>query len=163
MSQNDGALLARLKEHEVEFVIIGGVCGVLYGLPLVTFDLDVCCPFSPENLGRLESAMRDLHPFHRFSPNKLPLELSEGLASRLKNLHLHTDFGILDCLSEVAGLGNYANVVKNSVPHKTDYGEFLILQIDALIKAKEAIGRERDLAAVKLLRAIKEKKDPKKI
>ncbi len=34
-----------------------------------------------------------------------------------------------------------------------------MLDIDALILAKEAIGRERDLAAVKQLRAIKEKMD----
>jgi hypothetical protein len=45
MPQNDRALVVRLKEHGVEFVIIGGVCGPLHGLPLVTFDLDICCPF----------------------------------------------------------------------------------------------------------------------
>ena len=32
MLQNDKALLSRLKEQKVEFVIIGGVCGVLHGL-----------------------------------------------------------------------------------------------------------------------------------
>ena len=65
MPQNDSALLARLKEKDVEFVIIGGVCGVLHGVPLVTFDLDVCCPFSLENLRRIETSVKDLHPFHR--------------------------------------------------------------------------------------------------
>jgi len=40
MPQNDRALLARLKEHQVEFIIIGGVCAVLHGVPLVTYDLD---------------------------------------------------------------------------------------------------------------------------
>jgi len=75
MAQNDRALLIRLKEHGVQFVIIGGVCGVLHGLSLVTFDLDVCCPFSFENLHRLEDAVRDLHPFHRFGVNKLPYPL----------------------------------------------------------------------------------------
>ncbi len=158
MAQNDRALLIRLKEHGVQFVIIGGVCGVLHGLSLVTFDLDVCCPFSFENLHRLEDAVRDLHPFHRFGANKLPLELSEELALRLKNLYLQTDLGRLDCLSEVAGIGDYEAVVKNSIPHNTTYGDFRILNIDALIAAKEAVGRERDLVAVKLLRAIKEKK-----
>jgi hypothetical protein len=34
-----------------------------------------------------------------------------------------------------------------------------MLSLDALITAKEAVGRERDLAAVKLLRAIKERKE----
>jgi hypothetical protein len=39
------------------------------------------------------------------------------------------------------------------------YGEFSILDLDALIAAKEAVGRERDLAAVKLLRAIKKRNE----
>jgi len=157
MRQNDKALLTRLKEHGVEFVIIGGVCGVLHGVPLITFDLDVCCPFSAENLRRIEASVRDLHPYHRLAANKLPLELTDSLISRLKNLYLSTDLGILDCLSEVAGIGNYADVLKCSVPQKTTYGEFRILSMDALIAAKEAAGRDRDHYALKLIRAIKER------
>lgn len=34
-------LLTRLSEHEVEFVIVGGVAGVLHGSSLVTRDLEV--------------------------------------------------------------------------------------------------------------------------
>jgi len=43
MPQNDKALLRRLVEQNVEFVVIGGVCGVLHGVALVTMDLDICC------------------------------------------------------------------------------------------------------------------------
>ncbi len=158
MPQNDRALLTRLKEHEVDFVIIGGVCGVLHGVPLVTFDLDVCCPFTHDSLRRIEASVKDLHPYHRLAANKLPFKLTEDIASRLKNLYLQTDLGKLDCLGEVAGLGNFLEVMKNSASHKTSYGEFRVLTLDALIAAKEAAGRERDLAAVRLLRAIREKK-----
>ena len=157
MTQNDKALLTRLHEHGVEFVIIGGVCSVLHGVPLVTFDLDVCCPFSPENLHRLEAAVNDLHPYHRLTPEKLPLQLSDELLARLKNLYLQTDLGKLDCLSEVLGIGNYQAVRKSSMPHLTSHGEFHMLSLNALIIAKEAAGRERDLAAVRFLRAIQEK------
>ena len=55
MPQDDKALLSRLKAHEVEFVIIGGVCGVMHGVPMVTTDLDICCPFTPSSLRRLEA------------------------------------------------------------------------------------------------------------
>jgi hypothetical protein len=60
-------------------------------------------------------------------------------------------------LGEVSGVGNYQEVLKRSIPRETSYGEFRILGLDALIAAKEAAGRERDLAAVRLLRAVKEK------
>src|SRR6185369_11811932 len=100
-AQNDRALLTRLGSHGVEFVIIGGICGVLHGVPLVTLDLDICCPFSLPNLRRLAESLEDLHPCHRMTPNRFPLEISEELASCLKNLYLQTDLGTLDCLSEV--------------------------------------------------------------
>ena len=56
MIQEPENLLRRLHSRDVEFVIIGGICGVLHGGTLVTQDLDVCCRFSPENLRKLEEA-----------------------------------------------------------------------------------------------------------
>ena len=162
MQQNDKALLSRLQEQKVEFVIIGGVCGVLHGASLVTLDLDICCRFSRENLRRIEAAVKDLHPRHRLTANKLPLELTDELCDSLKNIYLNTDFGILDCLSEVAGIGNYEDVLRQSVSHSMSYGEVRILNLDALIVAKSAVGREKDLAAVKLFQAIKERKEQQK-
>lgn len=44
MPQDDQALLSRLQSHHVQFVIIEGVCGLMHGVPLVTRDLDICCP-----------------------------------------------------------------------------------------------------------------------
>ena len=71
--------------------------------------------FAPENLRRIEAAVKDLHPYHRLTPDKLPLEFSDELLPRLKNLYLQTDLGKLDCLSEVAGIGDYQAVLKRSV------------------------------------------------
>ena len=151
MPQNDKMLLERLIQHHVDFVVIGGVCGVLHGVALVTFDLDICCRFSRDNLRRIEAAVKDLHPL---TANKLPLELTDELCDSLKNIYLKTDLGILDCLGEVAGLGNYDQVRARSILYKMSYGEFPILSLEALIAAKEAAGREKDLYAVRLLRAL---------
>src|SRR5438552_13042462 len=118
MPQNDQALLTRLEGSGLEFVVIGGVCAVFYGAPLATFDLDICCRFGEQNLKRLEAALRDFHPVHRLTPNKLPFELRPHLLTELKNLYLQTDLGALDCLSEVAGIGSYDEVLKQSIPAK---------------------------------------------
>ncbi|MGD1085817.1 MAG: hypothetical protein ABSA47_13860 [Verrucomicrobiota bacterium] len=153
--QNDKALLRRLLAQNVEFVVIGGVCGILHGAELVTFDLDICCRFSRENLRRIETAVKDLNPHHRLTANKLPLELTDELCDRLKNIYLTTDLGILDCLGEVSGLGDYEQVLRRSITQQMSYGKLQILSLDALIVAKEAAGREKDLYATRLLRAIK--------
>jgi hypothetical protein len=99
-----------------------------------------------------------LHPFHRLTANKLPLELSRTSFGDLKNLYLQTDLGKLDCLSEVLGIGDFAAVSKRSVVASFSYGQFKFLDLEALIAAKRAVGRERDLAAVRALLAIKERK-----
>ena len=157
MPQNDKMLLQRLLEHEVEFVVIGGVCGVLHGIVLVTYDLDICCRFNRENLRRLEASLKDLHPQHRLTANKLPLELTDELCDTLKNIYLTTDWGVLDCLGTVAGVGNYEQALQCSVAHHMSCGDVKMLKLDALIAAKEAAGREKDLYAVRLLRAVKPK------
>src|SRR6266849_4030231 len=39
----DEDLVIRLRTHRVEFALIGDVCGMLHGAPLVTFGLELCC------------------------------------------------------------------------------------------------------------------------
>ena len=159
MAQNDQALLMRLKDAGLEFVVIGGVCVVYHGALVATFDLDICCPFGEENDRRIETAVIDLHPIHRLTANKLPLEQTHSAFGDLKNLYLQTDLGKLDCLSEVAGVGDFRAVRDQSVVANFSYGQFRFLGLDALIAAKKAVGRDRDMDAVRRLLAIKERKD----
>ena|SRR5438270_3985684 len=160
MPQNDQALLVRLKEQDLDFVIIGGVCCVYHAVPMATFDLDICCRFDESNLRKIAAALDGLHPVHRLTPQRLPFEITSDLIPRLRNLYLQTDFGRLDCLSEVLGIGDYKSVSENSIAGNFSYGQFRFLSIDALIRSKEATARERDLAHLKYLRAIKEKRPP---
>jgi hypothetical protein len=159
MAQNDQALLTRLKDCGLDFVVIGGVCVVYHGAALATFGLDICCRFNEDNVKRIELAVQDLHPVHRLTANKLPLEMTRSSFRDLKNLSLQTDIGRLDCLGEVAGIGSYDQVLKQSVLAKFPYGDFRLLNLDALIAAKEAAGREKDLYALRLLCSIKERTD----
>lgn len=158
MAQNDQELLIRLRDSGLEFVVIGGVCVVYHGAPLATFDLDICCAFGEENVRRIEAAVADLHPVHRLTANKLPLEMTRENFGQLKNIYLQTDLGKLDCLSAVSGVGNFDEVKRKSVTANMSYGAFRFLNIDALIASKLAAGRDRDLDAVRRLVAIKEKK-----
>ena len=93
------------------------------------------------------------------SPDRkhLPLELTDYLCSQLKNLYLKTDIGILDCLSEVAGVGDFEAVLANSHLMQFPFGRCYVLKIDALIQAKQAVARPHDLITVRQLNAIKEK------
>jgi hypothetical protein len=88
-------LLTRLRTSGLEFVIIGGVSVVYHGAPMDTFDLDICCAFGEQNVRRIETAVSDLHPVHRLTPQQLPLAATQSSFASLKNLYLQTDLGKL--------------------------------------------------------------------
>jgi hypothetical protein len=151
------ALLRLLRRHEIEFVIVGGFAAMAHGASQLTQDVDVCCAFTPENLRRLAVALKDFHPVHRMTPQRLPLELSDENISRLKNLYLQTDLGQLDCRSEVKGVGDFAEVRRQSIEVELPAGPCRILGLDALIRAKEAMGGPKDKLTILQLKAIQER------
>jgi hypothetical protein len=151
------SLLERLIRYKVAFVIVGGYAAAAHGSTLVTMDVDVCCDFSVGNLLRLQAALSGLHPVHRLTPKRLPLQLTPELCERLKNLYLDTDLGQLDCLGSVLGIGEFRAVRKRSEVANLPAGRCRVLSLDALIEAKKAMGRPRDKETVLQLAAIRER------
>ena len=152
--QNLSDLTRRLISSQVEFVLFGGFAAVAHGVTLVTRDVDICCRFSEANLMRIQEAFGDLHPVHRSRPD-LPLALTSEQCASPNNLYLKTDLGIVDCLGEVSGVGNFEEVLKQSVEVELPYGKCRILDLEALIRAKEAMNRDHDKITVKYLKEIK--------
>lgn len=148
-------LLKRLLDHKVEFVVIGGYAAMAHGVTRLTKDVDICTPFTARNLMKLQKALADLHPFHRLTPRRLPLQLTPAKGRGLKNLYLATDLGVLDCLSEILGVGNYRSVRRQSIVVELDIGKVCILALDALINAKAALNLPKDRHTLIELRAIK--------
>ena len=151
------SLLDRLVRNRVAFVVVGGFAAVAHGVSLLTEDVDVCCRFTPANLLKLPAALADLHPVHRMTPGRLPLALTRQSCAGLKNLYLDTDYGQLDCLGWVKGVGDYDAVARRSVRIHLPFGPCRVLGIDALIRSKQAMDRPRDRAAIVQLRAIRER------
>jgi hypothetical protein len=151
---NLSEMTQRLVAAQVEFVLVGGFAAVAHGVTQITRDVDICCRFSEANLMRIQQAFADLHPVHRSRPD-LPLELTPDQCSQLKNLYLKTDLGIIDCLGEVLGIGSFDEVVRHSVEVELPFGKCRVLDIDALIRAKEAMNRDHDRMTVKFLKEIK--------
>ncbi len=146
-------LLARLVKAEVEFVLVGGLAAAMHGSTLTTRDVDVCCRFSEANLMRIQQAFEDIHPVHRMRPD-IPLALTSAQCAVLKNLYIKTDLGIVDCLGDVLGIGGFDEVLSHSTQIEMPAGVIRILDVDTLIKAKEAMGRPHDLITIQQLKAL---------
>ena len=145
-------------QGQVEFVVVGAYAAILQGATVVTRDVDVCLPFTPENLFRLRDAIADLHPWHRMTPQRLPLELNEENVTRLNNLYLATDLGPLDCLSEIIAVGGYDVVRARCQVVKASFGEIRVIDLDSLIATKSHLMRLQDQLVIPQLLAIKERR-----
>lgn len=154
-------LLDRLTNSAVEFVIIGGYAGVLHGSSMVTQDLDICAVLTTENVERLRTALKDLHPRHRMTPQALSFLQVPMPGEPVTNLYLRTDWGVVDILSSVLGLGDFGRVKAHSETLEIMGKPCRIIGLEDLIRAKEALGRDKDLIAAKELRAIARKRQSK--
>ncbi len=75
----------------------------------------------------------------------------------MKNLYLGTDPGSVDILTSILGVGDFERVRSASMQVELFGRRCRVISLDDLIRAKEALGREKDLFAVKELRAIQAK------
>lgn len=138
--------------------MIGGYAGVLHGSALVTNDLDICAVLSPENIAKLRIVLADMHPVHRMTHKKLSFLDVPAAGTPVANLYLATDGGAIDVLSSVLGIGDYARL-RQTAERISLFGQTCsVISLEDLITAKEAVGREKDLLAVKELRAIAAKR-----
>jgi predicted nucleotidyltransferase len=147
-------LLLRLADSGLDFVVIGGFAGVLHGSTLVTRDLDVCAVLTEANIERLRSILKDLHPRHRMTPQRISFLQVPKPGEKVSNLYLETDWGVIDILSSVLGLGDIEQLKLKAEPFEIEGRQCRLISLDDLIKAKEAMGREKDLLAAKELRTI---------
>jgi predicted nucleotidyltransferase len=151
-------LLALLTDAGIDFVVIGGFAGVLHGSTLVTRDLDLCTVLTPDNIDKLRDALKDLHPRHRMTPQKLPFLTNPPHGSPLSNLYLETDWGVVDFLSSVVGVGDFKVVRDRADTVEIAGRKIRMIRLDDLIRAKESMNRDKDRLAVKELKAIQAKR-----
>lgn len=53
-------VLGAFEEHEVDYVLIGGVAVVLHGLERLTRDIDIFVKTAPDNIDKLRKALLDV-------------------------------------------------------------------------------------------------------
>lgn len=149
-------LLTTLRGHDVDFIVIGGVCAVLHGAPVSTFDLDLVHSREPENLTKLVVALRDVDAHYREKPERIPEErLLLGPGHHL----LMTNLGPLDLLGTVKDGREYDDLIERTEVIQLDTGEEItILDLPTLIELKTLMSGDRDRAVLPVLRRVLEEK-----
>ncbi|MEJ7812702.1 MAG: hypothetical protein WKG32_19975 [Gemmatimonadaceae bacterium] len=148
------SLIRGLTMAEVEFVVIGGVAAAAHGSARVTNDLDICYDASPDNRGRLARLLADWRAYLRGVELGLPFTMDARTLRDTPLMTLSTTEGELDVMDRVAGVGDYA-----AVRHRSDAIEAFgvtvhVLSLPALIAAKRAAARPKDLSHLPELEAL---------
>lgn len=152
-------LLRVLAEHDVAFLVVGGVCAVIHGAPVSTFDLDIVPERSGENVARLLRALENVDALHRdLAGRSIPPDASR-LSGPGHNLFM-TRLGPLDVLGTIGEGRDFSSLAARS--RTIDLGDGLaarVLDLAVLIDVKREAGREKDLATLPILvRTLEERK-----
>ncbi len=145
-----------LADNNVDFVIVGGVAIKIHSSAYVTLDLDFCYARTKDNLAKIVAALSRFNPRPRDFPEDLPYFFDERSLQNATNFTFETSIGDIDLLGEVAGVGTFADVEKSSDIFELYERDVRVLSIDALISAKRAAGRTKDLLVLPELEALRE-------
>ena len=151
-------MVTGLTRARVPFVVVGGVAASAHGSARVTDDLDVCYDTAPGTLEALARLLAGWHAYPRGVESGLPFIMDVQTLRTTPILSLDTSEGRLDLLDHVAGVGDYAACrAASEVISVTVDGQrirFRTLTLEALIQAKRAAGRRKDLDHLVELEAI---------
>jgi hypothetical protein len=145
------SILKIFSKYKVDFIIVGGVCGVLHGAPVTTFDLDIVHSRAEENLARLLPALKKLEAYYRGRQSQRLKPKLDDLSSPGHHL-LMTRFGPLDLLGTIGAGEGYPNLLEQSDEIEIEKMRLRVLTLEKLIEVKEKLGSEKDKAVLPILR-----------
>ncbi len=146
------ALLRALRRKRINFIVVGGVAGVLQGAPIATFDLDVVHSRTPQNVNRLLAVLEELGAQYRLPGSRGRKPERSHLISPGHQL-LTTRLGPLDLLGTIGNGQGYDDLIGDTKELAIGRGlNVRILKLELLIRLKEALAGDKDKAALPILR-----------
>lgn len=141
------ALLSALNEHEVEFVVIGGVAVGAHGYVRATEDLDLVPEPSAANAERLARALARLGATLPTAEGR-PFRAAGDVAAlkRRRNLTLDTRHGGLDVVQRAPGVPSFAALASRAVEADLLGVPVRICSLPDLRRMKEARASAQDRA-----------------
>lgn len=155
-------ILDALLEHQVEYIIIGGVALMLHGSTRMTADIDILYSRSRENIHRLVEAIKPFGPKLRLARDAKPVDFpfDEQTIWNGANFTLWTPDFDIDLLASTEDLPSYDAVLPESELIETNRGRtFRILSLDALLRIKRRLNRVKDQLALPEIEALIEIRD----
>lgn len=161
-----GALFKLLDQHEVRYVVVGGLAAVVHGAGRMTFDIDVVPAWTDDNLRRLAEALRSTGAKLRVPGSKEPVAFALDAAA-LRGFEVstwRTDLGDLDVIigtprRGTRALAGFDDLASRAHSRQAFGVVVLIASLDDVIESKEVLARDPDLAALPELHRLRRQMD----
>ncbi|MGD2270718.1 MAG: nucleotidyltransferase [Desulfobacterales bacterium] len=124
------------QQHEVKYVVIGGVAAGLYGVPRATFDVDILIEATPKNIRRLLDALLDA------GMDTASLTNADKILSN--EITIFKDRVRIDVQTSSLGL-RFQDACKRHKTMEYQGQPFYVASREDLISPKRAAGRDVDL------------------
>ncbi len=149
-------LLERLREAEVDFVLVGGLAVNAWGYLRATRDVDLVPDPSRENLERLDALLVALGGKVEVGDRLLePSAIKTFLRTGDRTLVL-TDLGRVDILQGLPQVPSFASLDENASEVDIDGLVVKVCSLDDLLAMKRTSGRARDRDDLEALEAAQE-------
>ena len=147
-------MLQGLRAREIKFVVVGGVAATAHGSRRVTDDLDICYERSDTNVAALAKTLAKWDAYPRGIEGGPPFFMDARQFRITPIMTLTTREGFMDVLDVVKGVGDYSKCRKRSTAVEAFEIRFRVLALPALIEAKKAAGRPKDMDQLPELEAL---------
>jgi hypothetical protein len=140
-------ILRTLAQHEVDYVLIGGLAVQTHGHVRTTNDADLIPAPDSANLERLAAALRSLGA-RVLNPGEENTEIDARMLPRATIWQFASRDGGIDVMHEVPGGRSYDELSEGALHVRLGDIEVPVVGLDDLIQMKLAHGRPVDLADV---------------
>lgn len=150
------AICRVLNDHDVAFVVIGGVAARLHDTGHATVDIDVCPADTTENLQALSAALAVLDARLRVEgePDGVPFDPHPDALGQMTSLTLITNQGPLDIVFQPAGFDDgYTALASGAVTIEIADVPIPVASLSDVVESKRTAGRPKDIVALAALEA----------
>lgn len=145
-------LLRGLREHEVDYVVLGALAMIFYGYVRATEDLDIAVNPNSENLDRVAEWLvsMKLNP-----PPSYGLRLRQGLRKG-SNATVLTPLGQVDIVQNRPGLPEWPQVIDEAELYEIEGMRVPVINRQTWLDLKRRLGSHLDLADIDAIEQLAE-------
>lgn len=158
------AIFKKLNEAGIEYIVVGGVAINLYGIPRMTYDIDLLLNLKDQNIRKFVQLLNKWG----FKP-KVPVDIMElGEEDKREDWIRNKHMKAFNLVNPQWAISEIDIVIDSPVDYEKGHERvnYIVLQdvsipvvsIDDLIKMKEKTGRLQDNADIRYLRELKDEK-----